>query len=90
MPAGCLYAPSEFILKNPGTCQALAHAVVHSLKWLQTAGPSDMIKTVPESHLLVTGDVPRSIQQDPRGHFHRRADAREGARTALGTGQLRT
>ncbi len=52
MPAGCLYASSDFVQKNPGTCQALANAVVHSLKWLQTAGPSDMIKTVPESYLL--------------------------------------
>ncbi len=52
MPAGCLYAPIEYVQKNPGTVQALANAVVRSLKWLQTAGPSDIIKTVPESYLL--------------------------------------
>lgn len=52
MPAGCLYASSEFIRKNPNTCQALANAIVHGLKWLQTAGPSDIIKTVPESYML--------------------------------------
>ena len=52
MPAGCLYAPLEFIQKNPNTVQALTHAMVHSLKWLQTAGPSDIIKTVPETYLL--------------------------------------
>lgn len=52
MPAGCLYAPSEFLQKNPQTCQALANAMVHALKWLQTAGPSDIIKTVPENYLL--------------------------------------
>lgn len=52
MPAGCLYAPLDFTQKNPGTCQALANAMVHALKWLQTAGPSDIIKTVPESYLL--------------------------------------
>lgn len=52
MPAGCLYAPQEFLLKNPATAQALANAMVHALKWLQTAGPSDIIKTVPESYLL--------------------------------------
>jgi NitT/TauT family transport system substrate-binding protein len=52
MPAGCLYAPVEFIEKNPNTVQALTNAMVHSLKWLQTAGPSDIIKTVPESYLL--------------------------------------
>ena len=52
MPAGCLYAPLAFLEKNPNTAQALANAIVHSLKWLQTAGPSDLIKTVPEAYLL--------------------------------------
>ena len=52
MPAACLYAPVEFIQKNPNTCQAMANAIVHGLKWLQTAGPGDIIKTVPESYLL--------------------------------------
>ena len=52
MPAACLYAPTEFVQKNPNTCQALAHAIVHALKWLQTAGPGDIIKTVPEAYLL--------------------------------------
>lgn len=52
MPAGCLYAPTDFIQKNPNTCQAMTHAIVRGLKWLQTAGPGDIIKTVPESYLL--------------------------------------
>lgn len=52
MPAACLYAPVDFIHKNPNTCQALANAIVHGLKWLQTAGPGDIIKTVPEGYLL--------------------------------------
>jgi sulfonate transport system substrate-binding protein len=52
MPAACLYTHADFLKGNPNTCQALANAVVHGLKWLQTAGPSDIIKTVPESYLL--------------------------------------
>ena len=52
MPASCLFAPTEFVDKHPDTCQALANAIVHSLKWLQTAGPSDIIKAVPEDYLL--------------------------------------
>ncbi len=52
MPSGCLYAPTEFVQKHPNTCQALTNAIVHGLKWLQTAGPSDIIKTVPEGYLL--------------------------------------
>ncbi len=52
VPSSCLYASSDFIQKNPQTCQALANAVVHSLKWLQTAGPGDIINTVPANYLL--------------------------------------
>ena len=52
MPGGCLYAPLEFVEKHPNTVQALTNAITHSLKWLQTAGPGDLIKTVPEAYLL--------------------------------------
>ena len=52
MPAGCLYAPQPFIDKNPGTTQALTNAMVRANKWIQAAGPGDVIKTVPESYLL--------------------------------------
>ena len=52
MPAACLYAPQSFIDKNPATVQALADAMVHALKWLQAAGPGDIIKVVPEGFLL--------------------------------------
>ena len=52
MPAACLYAPAEFVEKNPNTCQAMTNAIVRGLKWLQTSGPGDIIKTVPQSYLL--------------------------------------
>ena len=52
MPAACLYTHADFVKNNPNTCQALANAIVHGLKWLQTAGPSDIIKTVPDAYLL--------------------------------------
>lgn len=52
MPAGCLYAPQAFIDKNPNTVQAMANALVRADKWIQAAGPGDVIKTVPESYLL--------------------------------------
>ncbi len=84
MPAACFYAHTEFVQRNPNTCQALANGIVHGLKWLQTAGPSDIIKTVPEAYLL--GDralylasfnkVREAIALD--GIF-----PEEGARTAL-------
>ena len=52
MPAGCLYAPQSFIDKNPLTVQALANAIVRANKWIQAAGPGEIIKAVPEGYLL--------------------------------------
>jgi NitT/TauT family transport system substrate-binding protein len=52
MPAACLYAPQSFIDKNPATAQALANAIVRADRWIQAAGPGDIIKAVPESYLL--------------------------------------
>ena len=52
MPAACLYAPQTFIDKNPATTQALANAIVRADKWIQGAGPKDIIDAVPESYLL--------------------------------------
>ena len=52
MPAACLYAKAEFVDKNPATAQALANAIVRADKWIQGAGPGDIIKAVPESYLL--------------------------------------
>ena len=48
----CALPISEFLQKNPNTAQALANAIVRGLKWLQTAGPGDIIKAVPESYFL--------------------------------------
>jgi NitT/TauT family transport system substrate-binding protein len=52
MPAGCLYAPVEFIRKNPNTVQALTNAIVRADKWIHSASPQDILRTVPESYLL--------------------------------------
>ncbi|MBP6320044.1 MAG: ABC transporter substrate-binding protein, partial [Rubrivivax sp.] len=52
MPAGCFYCPQAFIDKNSHTVQALANALVRANKWIQAAGPGDIINNVPESYLL--------------------------------------
>ncbi len=50
LPAGSLSAPVEFVEQQPRQCQAMADAMVRALKWLQTAGPSDLNRTVPEPY----------------------------------------
>ncbi|HTQ72828.1 MAG TPA: ABC transporter substrate-binding protein [Burkholderiales bacterium] len=52
MPAGCLYAPVDFIRKNPNTVQAMTNAIVRADKWIHRASPKDVLRTVPESYLL--------------------------------------
>lgn len=52
MPAASLYAPVEFVKKNPKTVQALANAMVRALLWLQEASPQQVLATVPEEYLL--------------------------------------
>jgi NitT/TauT family transport system substrate-binding protein len=84
MPAACFYSHTDFVQKNPNTCQALANAIVRGLKWLQTAGPSDIIKTVPESYLL--GDRALYLASFNKVREAISLDglmAEEGARTAL-------
>ena len=51
MPGGCIYAPQVFVVRYPQTVQALTNAAVRALKWLQTAGPSDIVRAVPESYM---------------------------------------
>lgn len=52
MPAASLYAPADFIKKNPNTVQALTNAMVRALIWLQEATPQQVLATVPEDYLL--------------------------------------
>ena len=52
LPAAALYAPIEFIKKNPNTVQALTNAMVRALLWLHTATPDKVADTVPPEYLL--------------------------------------
>lgn len=52
MPAATLYTTDAFLKKYPNTSQALANAMVRALKWIQKAGPGDIVKVVPESYQL--------------------------------------
>jgi len=84
MPAACFYTRGDFVKSHPATCQALANAIVRGLKWLQTAGPSDIIKTVPESYLL--GDRALYLASFNKVREALALDGilpEEGARTAL-------
>jgi len=52
LPAAALYAPIDFVKKNPNTVQALTNAIVRALLWLQKATPDQVADTVPPDYLL--------------------------------------
>ena len=52
LPAAALYAPIDFVKKNPNTVQALTNAIVRALLWLRTATPDQVANTVPPDYLL--------------------------------------
>ncbi|TSE24288.1 ABC transporter substrate-binding protein [Tepidimonas aquatica] len=89
MPAGCLYAPAAFVDKHPATVQALTNAMVRANKWIQQAGPGDIIKVVPESYLLgdravyIDGFLASKPALSPDGAFP--AKGAETAFRALGS-----
>ena len=45
--SGSLYAPADFVTKNPETAQAIANAMVRTLKWMAAAKPEDIVAKVP-------------------------------------------
>ena len=45
--ASCLLAKTDFLQLKPTLVQGLADGVVRALKWLMTAGPTDLLKTIP-------------------------------------------
>jgi NitT/TauT family transport system substrate-binding protein len=53
--AGCIYAPAEWVRKNPRTAQAVVNAMVRAVRWLQTARADEVVKAVPSEYY---GDDP--------------------------------
>ena len=47
LPGGCLMARESFLQRQPALAGALVDALVQALRWLQTAGPTDLFRVVP-------------------------------------------
>ena len=48
--AGVIYAPVEWVQKNPRTAQAVVNAMVHALKFIREATPDEIVATVPPEY----------------------------------------
>ncbi|WP_313298850.1 ABC transporter substrate-binding protein [Diaphorobacter sp.] len=52
MPGACVYVPQAFAQRHAGKVQRAVNAVVHALKWMQTAGPADLARIIPMQYWL--------------------------------------
>jgi NitT/TauT family transport system substrate-binding protein len=50
VPFDCLSAPAALLKQHRSTYQAVAHGVVHALKWMQTAAPRDLVLALPPGY----------------------------------------
>lgn len=69
MPGHCLLAPQAFVKKQPQLCQAVVSGVARSLKWLRTAGPSDLLSQMLENPILLDRAVYLSAVDNMRESF---------------------
>ncbi len=52
LPGNSLLVSQAMVKQHPQTCQSLVNAVVRALKWVRTAGPSDVLRTMVDSAVL--------------------------------------
>ena len=52
VPGASLFAHAAFLQLHPDRAQALSDGVVQALKWLQTAGLTDILRAVPAVHWM--------------------------------------
>ena len=48
--AGCIYAPVDFVKKNPRTAQAVVNAMVRALRFIQQSTPEQIVAAVPTTY----------------------------------------
>jgi len=53
MPGHSLITTLDMVRKHPQACQALVFGVVRALKWLRTAGPSDLLSNMLDNPILL-------------------------------------
>ncbi|NDC60891.1 MAG: hypothetical protein EBZ60_02555 [Betaproteobacteria bacterium] len=53
MPGNSLIVSQTMLSNHPQVCQALVSGVSRSLKWLRTAGPSDLLRNMTDNPILI-------------------------------------
>lgn len=79
LPGGCLMAREEFLARQPQVAQALAEGLMQALLWLQTAGPTDLFKTVPVAPWISDRSVYLGALEKLREAYPRQLEIQEEA-----------
>ena len=74
--SGSLYALTDFVAKNPNGAQALANAMVRTLKWIAASKPEDIIAKLPADFYQANPTVYREALQRNLGVSRRTACSR--------------
>ncbi|HEY3461736.1 MAG TPA: ABC transporter substrate-binding protein, partial [Casimicrobiaceae bacterium] len=62
--AGCIYAPPEWVQKNPKTAQAVVNAMVRALRFIQHASVDEIVDTVPASYYTDRALYKKALQDN--------------------------
>ncbi|HWI13153.1 MAG TPA: ABC transporter substrate-binding protein, partial [Burkholderiales bacterium] len=65
--AGCIYAPVDWVKKNPRTAQAVVNAIVRADLWLHTAKPDDVVAAVPAEYYSDVALYKAALQKNQEG-----------------------
>ena len=79
LPGGCLMAREDFLSRQPQVATALVDALLQALRWLQTAGPTDLFKVVPVAPWISDRSVYLGAMDKLREAYAREVTLREDA-----------
>jgi NitT/TauT family transport system substrate-binding protein len=65
--AGCIYAPIDWVKKNPRTAQAVVNAIVRADLWLHAAKPDEIVATVPPEYYSDAALYKAALQKNQEG-----------------------
>jgi NitT/TauT family transport system substrate-binding protein len=83
--SGCLYAPADFIAKNPNVTQALANAMVRTLKWVKAAPVDQIVAALPAEYSRTNPALYRAaLERNLPGIPDSGVVPEEAAKTVLG------
>jgi len=68
--AGCIYAPPEWVQKNPKTAQAVVNAMVRALRFIQHASPDEIVATVPPEYYTDKTLYKKALQENIATFHH--------------------